>query len=86
MEMFGVASRWMMDASSCGAGGATLGGGGTTTVFRGTVVAINGPLVIEDGLRTYRGAFFGGSVSVFSDATIQHVAFSAWESPTSSPL
>jgi len=35
MEMFGVASRWMMNASSCGAGGATLGGGGTTTVARG---------------------------------------------------
>jgi hypothetical protein len=70
-----------------GAGGATLGGGaGTATVFRGTVVATNGPLAIEGGLRTYRGGFFGRSVVVFNGATIQHFAFSDWETPTTSPL
>jgi hypothetical protein len=64
-----------------GAGGASLGAGSTTTIFRGTVVALNGPLIIE-GTRTYRGAFFGLTVTVLTGATIQHQAFSAWETPS----
>jgi hypothetical protein len=65
-----------------GPGGATLGTGPiVSNVFRGTVVALNGPLIIEGGLRTYRGAFFGLTVQVFTDSTIQHIPFSAWEPP-----
>jgi len=64
-----------------GTGGATIGPRSSpdSNVFRGTVVAMNGPLVVEDGSRTYRGAFFGLSVTVHGGATIQHAAFSAWE-------
>jgi hypothetical protein len=46
------------------------------------VVAANGPLVIEDGARTYRGAFFGLSVIVSTGAMVQHIPFSSWESPS----
>jgi hypothetical protein len=64
-----------------GTGGATIGprSNPDSNVFRGTVVAMNGPLIIEDGSRSYRGAFFGLSVTVHGGATIQHLAFSAWE-------
>jgi hypothetical protein len=65
-----------------GPGGATLGPDlSPTNVFRGTVVAVNGPVLIE-GTRTYRGAFFGQTVIVSTGATIQHLPFSAWEPPS----
>jgi hypothetical protein len=74
--------RW----AAFGTGGATLGprSNPDTNVFRGTIVAMNGPFVIEDGQRTYQGGFFGRSVTVHAAATVQHVAFlaAAWESPT----
>jgi hypothetical protein len=67
--------RWVV----FGAGGATLGPTtSATNVFRGTVVAMNGPMIIEDGTRTYRGGFFGLSVNVHANATIQHMAFGFW--------
>ena len=55
-----------------------------TNVFRATVVAMNGTLIVEDSQRTYRGAFFGQSVTVHSNAVIQHFGFAAanWETPT----
>jgi hypothetical protein len=69
-----------------GTGGATLGprSNPDTNVFRGTIVAMNGPFIIEDGARTYRGGFFGQTVTVHSSATVQHTGFSAaaWETPT----
>jgi len=64
-----------------GALGATLMAGTTTNVFRGTVVAMNGPLLIQN-TRTYRGGFFGQTVTLGNGVTIQHTAFSAWEAPT----
>jgi hypothetical protein len=54
--------------------------------FRGTVVCMNGSCVIEDSNRTYQGAFFGQTVTVHANASIQHVGFVApptgWETPT----
>jgi hypothetical protein len=64
-----------------GAGGATLMTGTTTSMFRGTVVAMNGALLVQD-TRTYRGAFFGRTVTLGSGVTIQHIQFSAWEAPS----
>lgn len=65
-----------------GPGGATLGGAAAAPVFRGTVVAMNGPLILEGGApRTYRGAFFGRTVIVQAGATVQHTAFAGWEAP-----
>jgi hypothetical protein len=74
--------RW----AAFGTGGATLGPrtNPDTNPFRGTIVAMNGPFIIEDGARTYQGGFFGQSVTVHASATVQHVGFSAaaWETPT----
>ena len=46
----------------------------------GTVVAINGPLILQ-GSRSCQGALFGQTSSVQPGATLRHIAFSAWESP-----
>jgi UDP-3-O-[3-hydroxymyristoyl] glucosamine N-acyltransferase len=47
---------------------------------------MNGSCVIEDSNRTYQGAFFGQTVTVHANASIQHVGFVApptgWETPT----
>jgi hypothetical protein len=71
-----------------GAGGAQIGVSTTSSnVYRGSVVAMNGPLIIDDSSRMYRGAFFGLTVTVNGTApaslpTIQHVGFAFWEAPT----
>jgi hypothetical protein len=69
-----------------GSGGATLGPSTSpdSNVFRGSVVAMNGPFIIEDGSRTYSGGFFGLTVTVHGSATVRHTGFSAtaWETPT----
>ena len=74
-----------------GGGGAQIGQSTTpTNMFRGTVVAMNGPLIIDNTTRTYRGAFFGQTVQVNGDGTlpgitlpiIQHIGFATWEAPT----
>jgi hypothetical protein len=62
-------------------GGVTLGPPNTTNTFRGTVVAMNGSVMIN-GTRIYRGAFFGRTVTVQPGCTIQQVAFGSWELPS----
>jgi hypothetical protein len=67
-----------------GGGGATIGPrvNPDTNIFRGTVVAMNGPLIVEDGTRTYQGGFFGLTVTVHALALVQHIGFTSWETPT----
>jgi hypothetical protein len=64
-----------------GTAGATLQAGSTLSMFRGTVVAMNGPLLIQQ-TRTYRGAFFGRTVTLGTGVTIQHQGFTGWEAPS----
>jgi len=72
--------RW----AAFGVDGATIGPRSPpdSNVFRGTVVAMNGPMIVEDSTRTYLGGFFGLTLTVHGLPTIRHAGFSAWETPT----
>jgi hypothetical protein len=66
-----------------GTGDSAIGLSSTAgNVFRGTVVVMNGKLIIDDGTRTYRGQFFARNVQVNGGPTVELIAFSAWETPT----
>lgn len=56
----------------------------TTTPFLGTVVAMNGPTLLQ-GTRACQGALFGQSVRVEAGSIVHHVPFAFWESPTIIP-
>ncbi|HEY5961019.1 MAG TPA: hypothetical protein VIV60_30895, partial [Polyangiaceae bacterium] len=64
-----------------GSAGATIAGDTATTPFRGTIVAMRGPIAYTSA-RPCHGALFGAQVSVQTNAEICRVPFAAWESQT----